>query len=176
MPTTQTVTITSPTTTTVTTTVPQPTTITQTTTKTTTTTQTIVIGNITTITTTVTSIIFYTVTKSTYIMNQTGEQIIAQVRDVIIPAYYTASFSVDVDSGKTVKLSWAADNNLYVYIMTEAQYRSGWPILPSYYEAYKYGKEGTISTYSQYGGKYYMVFINLNLANVKLYEAKVTVT
>jgi hypothetical protein len=122
----------------------------------------------------VTQIVFQTVTVFTYTTG-TSEQVVASVSNINIPAYSRASFNVWVDAGKTVKLSWKADNNLYVYIMTESQFKSGWILLPSYYEAYKYGREGTISAYSCCGDKYYMVFINLNLATVKLYEAKVTV-
>ena len=128
-----------------------------------------------TIVSNVTQIVFQTATVFSC-TTEAGEQVVASVSNVNIPAYSVASFSVWVDAGKTVKLSWKADNYLYVYIMTENQFKSGWIMLPSYYEAYKYGREGTISAYSCCGDKYYMVFINLNLATVKLYEAKVTTT
>ena len=165
-------------------TITSPTTITQTVMTTittpTTVTQTVTITSPTTITQTiisnVTQTVFQTITVTVFTYTtETGEQVVASVSNVNIPAYYYASFNVWVDAGKTVKLSWKADNNLYVYIMTESQFKSGWILLPSYYEAYKYGREGTISAYSCCGDKYYMVFINLNLATVKLYEAKVTV-
>jgi len=153
-------------------------TATQTVTSPTTITQTVTITSPTTVTRTVisnvTQIVFQTVTVFSY-TTEAGERVVASVSNVSIPAYYSASFNVWIDAGKAVKLSWKADNNLYVYIMTESQFKSGWIILPSYYEAYKYGREGTISAYSCCGDRYYMVFINLNLANVKLYEAKVTV-
>gem|GEM_PF-5342542 len=58
--------------------------------------------------------------------------------------------------------------------MTGGQFKSGWIVLSSYYEAYKYARDGTISAYNSCRDRYYMIFINLNLATVKLYEAKVT--
>ena len=106
------------------------------------------------------------------------EQTLYTESNKIIPSGYYITFPPDgifVESGKLIKLSWSADGNSYVYILTETQFEDfKWDGIASNWEAFSYGKEGTISANIQRNDKYYAVVSNSPLfgSPIKLYQAQ----
>ena len=109
----------------------------------------------------------------------TFEQV-ARVNNLELPSrYYIAlpSSRTYLQGGQTVTLSWSANGTLEGYIFTETQFNNFKQYgSPSGYEAYRAGKNETISAYVHKSDIYYGVITNRLIVNptVKLYEATLT--
>ena len=108
------------------------------------------------------------------------EQIIFEVNNIVLSGGYYQALPLNgiyLEKDQTVTLSWSADDNLEGYIFTETQFNNFKPLgIPSGYEAYSTGEDGTISAYIQHNDTYYGVVTNrvTLMPNVKLYEATLT--
>jgi len=107
---------------------------------------------------------------------------VASVENLVLSGGYFTRLpdnGIYIEPGKTFKVSWSADGNVKVYILTENQYEyfKFWGVA-SNYEACDYGKQGTISIKVKYRDKYYGIIYNSVILgqSVKVYEAEAIIT
>jgi hypothetical protein len=99
----------------------------------------------------------------------------------VIPGAQWAYFPLEganVETGRTLSLTWSANSNMDCYIFTNTQYdaftQSG---TPGTYIAHGTDSQGTISTNTLQSGTYYAVLVNAATdfgVEVKLYQATLT--
>jgi hypothetical protein len=85
----------------------------------------------------------------------------------------------DLEIGKTIMVSWQADNTVIVYLMTESQFNIFKPLgIPTQSLKSQSGMSGSFTYSPPYSGRYYVVIYNPNwlLTQVRIvyYEAKLT--
>jgi len=85
----------------------------------------------------------------------------------------------DLEAGKTIVVSWQADNTVIVHLMTESQFNIYKPLgIPGQSLKSRSGMSGSFSYPLSYYGKYYVVIYNPNwlLTQVRIvyYESKLT--
>lgn len=112
---------------------------------------------------------------------QREERIATVGEQVLSGGYYIAvpSGGINIEPGKTFKVSWSADGNLNVYILTETQfeYFKFWGTTFNY-EVYYHGKEGTISFEVRHKDRYYGIVSNSVILGppIKVYGVEAIIT
>ncbi|MEM3705703.1 MAG: hypothetical protein QXX59_07250 [Candidatus Bathyarchaeia archaeon] len=83
-------------------------------------------------------------------------------------------WSLNIESGKSVSVSWSADGCLYIFILTENQFQQ-FRLLgtTSWYTAFKYCNSGTLTKTIENTDTYYIAVSNpWVLTTIKLYSAQ----
>ncbi|MEM3697474.1 MAG: hypothetical protein QXQ94_08270 [Candidatus Bathyarchaeia archaeon] len=87
-------------------------------------------------------------------------------------------WSLSIESGKSVSVSWSADGCLYIFVLTENQFQQ-FKLLgtTSWYTAFKYCNSGTLTKTIENADTYYIAVSNpWVLTTIKLYSAQAKLT
>ena len=95
-----------------------------------------------------------------YMATEDRQVLLERAEDYTIGEYSYSSYNLE--SGKTIEISWQADNYVIVYLMTESQYNTFRSIRLAQNLKSKGGISGTFSHTLPYSGKYYVVIYNPN--------------
>ncbi|MEM3873191.1 MAG: hypothetical protein QXE05_11590 [Nitrososphaeria archaeon] len=113
----------------------------------------------TTVPTTVTITETYkVVTTSTYPVQEVVNRRLERVGDYWIGEYSYSGYNLE--AGKTIEISWQADNFVIVYFMTESQYNMFVSTRLAQNLISKSGYSGSFSYQIPYNGKFYVVIYN----------------
>lgn len=105
-------------------------------------------------------------------------QIIGTLQDKNLGGGIFTYWSLQIDSGKTVKITWSGDGYLYVYVLTPNQFDS-FKLLgtTTWYTASEYGNSGTLTTTIQNRDTYYLAISNpWVFTTIKVYSAEAKLT
>jgi hypothetical protein len=105
-------------------------------------------------------------------------EIIGTLQDKNLGGGSFSYWSSQIDSGKTVKITWSGDGYLYVYVLTPNQFDS-FKLLgtTTWYTASEYGNSGTLTTTIQNRDTYYLAISNpWAFTTIKVYSAEAKLT
>jgi hypothetical protein len=95
-----------------------------------------------------------------YEATENRQMLLERAEDYMIGEYSYSGYNLE--PGKTIEVSWQADNYVIVYLMTESQYNTFLSIRLAQNLRSQSGMSGTFSYPIQYSGKYYVVIYNPN--------------
>ncbi|MEM3451351.1 MAG: hypothetical protein QXL52_05505 [Nitrososphaerales archaeon] len=104
------------------------------------------------------------------------ETLLERAENYMISEYSYSGYILE--SGKTIIVSWQADNNVIVYLMTQSQYNNFVSTRLAQNLKSQYGASGSFSYPIQFNGVYYVVIYNpywfFTQVRIVFYESKVT--
>lgn len=111
-----------------------------------------------------------------YQETENRESIIERAENYMIGEYSYSGYNLE--SGKTIVISWQADNNVIVYLMTESQYNNFVSTRLAQSLRRQSGMSGSFSYSIGFNGKYYVVIYNPNClftqVRIVFYQSKLT--
>ena len=111
-----------------------------------------------------------------YQETENKESIVERAENYMISEYSYSGYNLE--SGKTIVVSWQADNNVIVYLMTESQYNNFVSTRLAQSLRSQSGTSGSFSYSIGFNGKYYIVIYNPNYFSTQVriifYQSKLT--
>jgi hypothetical protein len=111
-----------------------------------------------------------------YQTTENRETLLERAENYMIGEYSYSGYNLE--SSKTIVVSWQADNNVIVYLMTESQYNNFVSTRLAQNLKSQSGMSGSFSHSITFNGKYYIVVYNPNWFSTQVkivfYESKVT--
>lgn len=108
----------------------------------------------------------------------TREQVLFAGQNMDIPFLGFGNLGpYSIEAGKTIRVEWVADRQVWVYILNEVDWRSWSRIVqPLVYRVYKIAQEGSLEFAVKYPDRFYVVVTGPYLNAARLYKWIVKVT